>query len=236
MRGRAAWKAQARSGEPVTIKNIESLAVSSLPKWAQGWSTVEIKMYGGFWRALRGVPVAMSERFTVSKGARSVSYFAISMLAVLALAAAGLLLLAGWSTTLKSLLIGGACIAGPALYLLVMLMGERRVLKETGHSVGDATLGLALGVRLGAEIPMADVLSCARLSASAPAGMDTLVVAPFDVPNVLVGLREGAVLDAVRFGYPFTSGKQMLALYVDEPEYFVDAVNAVISRQLPKCA
>lgn len=172
--------------------------------------------------------------FTARTGTHSAAYFAIAVLAVLAFAAAGLVLLAGWSSSLKSLLIGVACIAGPALYLLVMLAGERRLLKETGHGIDGDVLRLALGLRFAADVPVADILSCARLAGSAHA--PACVVSPFEAPNVLLTLRHGAVVDAVRFGYPFKPGKTALALYVDDPDGFVGAVSVAVARQLPKYA
>lgn len=230
-RGRAALKAQ---GGQVTLKTIESVTVSALPQWAQGWSKSEMKIYGGFWRALKRVPLPDDGSFTARTGTHSAAYFAIAVLAVLAFAAAGLVLLAGWSSSLKSLLIGVACIAGPALYLLVMLAGERRLLKETGHGIDGDVLRLALGLRFAADVPVADILSCARLAGSAHA--PACIVSPFEAPNVLLTLRHGAVVDAVRFGYPFKPGKTALALYVDDPDGFVDAVSVAVARQLPKYA
>lgn len=230
-RGRAALKAQ---GGQVSLKSIETATVSAMPQWAQGWSKSEMKIYGGFWRALRRVPLPDDDRFTVQAGARSAAYFAIAVLAILVCAGAGLVLLAGWSSSLKSLLIGVACIAGPALYLLVMLAGERRLLKEAGHSVDADAVRLALGLRFAADVSLADISSCVRLTG--PASILACVVSPFEAPNVLLTLRAGAVVDAVRFGYPFRPGKAALALYVDDPDGFVDAVSAVTARQLPRYA
>lgn len=231
LRGRAALKAQ---GGQVTLKTIETATVSALPQWAQGWSKSEMKIYGGSWRALTRVPLPDDGRFTVGMGARSAAYFAVAVLAVLVCAGAALVLLAGWSSSLKSLLIGVACIAGPALYLLVMLAGERRLLNESGHSVDGDVLRLALGLRFAADVSVADILSCVRLAGSAHA--PACIVSPFEAPNVLVTLRHGAVVDAVRFGYPFKPGKAALALYVDDPDGFVDAVSVAVARQLPKYA
>ena len=61
-------------------------------------------------------------------------------------------------------------------------------------------------------------------------------MSPFEAPNVLLTPRDGAVVDAVRFGYPFRPGKAALALYVDDPDGFVGAVSAVTARQLPRYA
>lgn len=230
-RGRAALKAQ---GGQVTLKSIETATVSALPRWAQGWSKSEMKIYGGFWRALRRVPLPHGDRFTARTGARSAAYFAIAVLAVLGCAVSGLVLLGGWSSSLKSLLIGVACIAGPALYLLVMLAGERRLLNEAGHSLDSDALRLALGLRFEADIPCSDIAACVRLAGPAPA--QARVVSPFEAPNVLLTLRQGAMVEAVRFGYPFKPGNVRLALYVDDPAGFVGALGAAIARQLPKYA
>ena len=230
-RGGAALKAQGDAR--VSIRTIEKATMSAMPAWAQGWSKSEMKAYGGFWRALRGTPLPQDERFTVWRGPRSGPVSAVAALAIAALAAAGLLLLAGWSTSQKSLLIGVACIVGPALYLLVLLAGERRVLKETGHVVSGERLSLAMGMRFTADIAMADVLACAPLAGEAPGAR---VVTPFEAPNVLLTLRAGAVVEALRFGYPFKPGASTLALYVDQPAGFVDAVSATVTRQLSKVA
>lgn len=230
-RGRAALKAQ--GNQPVSIKSIEKATVSALPAWMQGWSRSEIRMYGGVWRALRCVPLAQDQRFTVWKGARSAWVSAITALMVAALAGAALVFLAGWSTSLKSLLAGAVCIAGATLYLLVLLAGERRLLKETGHLVTDASLKLSLGVRFTADIALADVLSCVEL-ASFPAR--AFAVSPFETPNVLLTLRAGAVVGAERFGYAFKPGTPMLALYVDEPARFAGTVSAAVASQLPRYA
>lgn len=233
-RGRAALKAQ--GGERVSIRSIEKATVSAMPVWMQGWSRTEMKFYGGFWRALRGVPMERDQRFSVSRGARSGRASALAALAVASLATVGLVLLTGWSTSLKSLLIGIACTAGPALYLLVMLAGERRLLKETGHAVTGDGLALALGVRFTADIALADLVSCVPISAADAVPGETCVVSPFERPNVLLTLQSGAVVAAERFGYAFKPGTPMLALYVDEPARFAGAVSAAMARQLPKYA
>ncbi|MGZ8316424.1 MAG: hypothetical protein ACXW3B_14805, partial [Telluria sp.] len=127
-------------------------------------------------------------------------------------------------------------IAGPALYLLVMVAGERRVLKETGHVVADDAIALAVSVRFTAGIALADVVSCVPLAAAGAVADDACVVSPFERPNVLLALRSGAETGAERFGYPFKPGTPVLALYVDEPARFADAVGAAIARQLPRYA
>lgn len=230
-RGRAALKAQ--GDERVSIKTIEKATMSAMPAWMQGWSRSEIKIYGGTWRMLRGVALPEDRRFTVWKGGRSALVSAIAAVVVAALAGGALLLLTGWSASLKSLLIGVACIGGSALYLLVLLAGERRLLKEMGHLVTDDGLALGMGLRFTANVDPADVLSCAPLGAS---GAEAFVASPFERPNVLLTLRAGAVVEAERFGYPFKPGTPMLALYVDEPARFIDAVSAAIARQLPRVA
>ncbi|MCC6071680.1 hypothetical protein ACFSQU_19255 [Massilia sp. GCM10020059] len=68
--------------------------------------------------------------------------------------------------------------------------------------------------------------TCAPLAASSA---DAYVVSAFDKPNVLLALRAGAVVEAERFGYAFRPGQAMLALYVDEPARFIDAVGAAIA-------
>lgn len=233
-RGRAALKAQGDAR--VSIKSIERATMSAMPVWMQGWSRTEMKLYGGFWRALRGVPIARGQRFSVCNGAGSAWVCAVAALAVVSLAAIGLVLVAGWSTSLKSLLIGVACIAGPALYLLVMLAGERRLLKETGHALTDDVLALAFGVRFTADIALADVVSCVPLTAAGAVAEGACVVSRFERPNVLLTLRNGAVVGAERFGYAFKPGTPMLALYVDEPARFAGAVGAAVARQLPRYA
>lgn len=230
-RGRAALKAQGDAR--LSIKTIEKATMSALPAWAQGWSKSEMKIYGGFWRALRRLPLPEGQRFTVWRGPRSALVSAAAALAVAALAGAALLILAGWSTSPRSLLIGIACSAGPALYLLVMLAGERRVLKETGHTVGAERLSLALGIRFTADIALTDVLACAP---AAGGTAEACAVTPFETPNVLLTLRAGAVLGAERFGYPFKPGTSTLALYLDQPAGFVDAVSAAVARQLTRVA
>jgi hypothetical protein len=233
-RGRAALKAQGDTR--VSIKSLEKATVSAMPSWIQGWARTEMKLYGGFWRTLRGVPLVQDQRFTVSNGGRSARVSALAAVVVASLAGIGLVLLAGWSTSLKSLLVGVACIAGPALYLLVMVTGERRVLKETGHAVTDDGIALALGVRFTTAIALADVVSCVPLGAADAVADDACVVSPFERPNVLLTLRSGAGTGAERFGYPFKPGTPVLALYVDEPARFADAVGAAIARQLPRYA
>lgn len=230
-RGRAAIKAQ--GDQPVSVRSINNAALSAMPSWMQAWTRSEMKLYGGFWRAVRNVPLARDLRFTVCRGPRSGMIYALAMLAVVSLAAAALVLLAGWITSQKSLWIGVACSAGPALYLLIMLTGERRVLKEAGHAVTEDRLALALGIRFTGAVALADVQACAPLDASSAGA---LVVSPFETPNVLLTLREGGLVGAERFGYAVKPGAATLALYVDEPARFVDAVGAAVSRQLPRYA
>jgi hypothetical protein len=114
------------------------------------------------------------------------------------------LVLHGWPTHL--------IVLGLHVYGFLWLLGDARLMRESGHRLGNA-LEIHLGARKRGLIPYAQIHSARLISDGKRGG-----ITPFDPPNVEVELKAPATLTGY-FGLRRTLST--LRLYVDEPERFV---------------
>ncbi|PWF40363.1 hypothetical protein [Massilia glaciei] len=233
-RGLKLFRAQT-AAEGVTLQGIDKLTTSAMPPWMRSYYTIEKKVYGGFWRALTRKPLAAAPGFTVANGPRGtlVRVGLLLGIAVLLCAPSGFGHLVP-ETRLG--LLAGVLYYGPVLYALVWVIGMRRVLRESAHRVTADAVELDLGVRASATVAAARIVRCGALLVPlaqyrAMHQIDSnqvWTVAPLEKANVLISLDAVAALETVWFGYPKTVNTQHIALYVDEPHAFVDALSALI--------
>jgi hypothetical protein len=233
-RGLKLFRAQT-AAEGVTLKSMDGLTVAAMPAWMRGYYAVEKKVYGGFWRALTRKPLAAAPGFSAVNGPRGPLVRALILLALALLLA----LPFGAPYVLPELrfgLLASLFACAPLLYALVWLVGMRRALRESRHSVSAEALVLDLGIRASAAIPSARIVRCGTLlvpfaqyrSMHQFDASEVWTVSPMETANVLVTLDAVLALDTLWFGYPKQVSTKYIALYVDEPHAFVDALSAVI--------
>ncbi|MES3024401.1 MAG: hypothetical protein V4857_22765 [Pseudomonadota bacterium] len=233
-RGLKLFRAQTAAGG-VTLQSIDKLTASAMQPWMRGYYTIEKKVYGGFWRTLTRKPLAAASGFALADGPRGPLVRAGLLLLISGLlgAPSGLAYL---MPEMRLGLLAGVFYYGPVLYALVWVLGMRRVLRESAHRVTAEAVELDLGIRMVATIPAARIVRCGalllplaqyRAMHRIDAGQ-VWTVAPFERANVLISLDAVVALDTLWFGYPKTVGTQYIALYVDEPHAFVDALSALI--------
>ena len=194
---------------------------------------VEKRLLAAAWRDLMRAPVQRAAEFSVAGGARLARMWNLAALLLMALPAAIMLaaVLAGLGA--RGLLIVGAQVLLVSLYFGALLIGGRRVLRESGHDISLDFLKLDLGLHGSATLPMASVLRAHRADIVAVLAPDDVwMLAPFDVPNVLVELDGLVDIAAQRFGYPSTLRRRYIALYVDEPVHFLAAVAHALPGKL----
>ncbi len=113
------------------------------------------------------------------------------------------------------------------LYGIAWLVGDWRTMRESAHTVGDDALELRLGGRWSATIPYDRIVAvrCETLErdilGSNEKEPDTVMLTPFDAPNVYLELSE-PLLISTYFGFGKRASR--LRLFVDEPTRFVDRV------------
>lgn len=233
-RGAAIVRAKAASG--VSLENVDVLATEMMPAQMRGYWQAEKTIYAAFWRAITLRSVNPSGTFALARGPRGMTIAAgwLLLVAILGPVLTMALLVAmpaswpQWPTE--------AGVALLALYAAIWVIGDRRALREGGHTVGNGALTLRLGVRSQASVAVADIARCAPFG-TASAGPEAQVwqVSPGEVANVLVELHAVMRIDAVWFGYPRALDKRFIALYVDQPDAFIaaldDAIGQVVQRQ-----
>ncbi len=233
---RAVVKVRARTANGVDLASLDRLTVEAMPSWVHGYYAIEKKIYAGCWRALTRRAVPVRAGFGVAGGPNG---RAIALLLLLA-AGAGAAALA-WSVQALALsfwphLLVQGCVAVIGLYAAIWVLGDRRMLAETGHSIAPAALTLELGIRSAAVVALAAIAECrvpvgdfkAHCGAQGMDGSQLWRVAPGEAPNVVLVLRADTLLDTMWFGYPRKLSKRYIALYVDQPQQFARAMEAAL--------
>lgn len=120
-----------------------------------------------------------------------------------------------------------------AIYSLIWLLGDRRLMQRSAHVLDDCTLHLNIAGRLHARIPLADIVRAEAVNDTlsdwckrhgVPLGT-TLCVrpSPFDRPNLALFLDAGTSAQLCQWQLP-RPAPQMLLLYVDEPGQLLAAL------------
>lgn len=118
-----------------------------------------------------------------------------------------------------------AAIVAANLWAIVWLLGDRRKMVRSAHTLCSAALEIHLGDRWRGSIPYAQIDGARRIDRG---DKRALRISPSDPPNVELWLRAPATL-ASYYGIKRSSAR--LQLFVDEPDAFVAAVE---KRRQPK--
>ncbi len=188
----------------------------------------ELKVLGAATRAVFGRAVSESVGFSTT---RTSSYGAVVL---------GLSLATAFEMVALHLGIGHflgegygwlhAAVTMVHLYGALWILGDWRLMKETGHRVEGDRLRVALGQRWRAEVPLEQVASVKTgevepldVMSGQRRPAHVVVVSPMDAPNLTVCLR-GPVSLTTYMG--FTKEATELQLFVDEPHALAKALAA----------
>jgi hypothetical protein len=127
--------------------------------------------------------------------------------------------------------------AGPGfamLYALIWIVGERRSLAQGGHRITGDELILDLGIRGAGTVALASIAACRmpEPGAHASSASDVWTLSPGERPNILIELTGMTTLAVTSFGYPRSVSRSFIALYVDQPDAFAEAVTRAISDRV----
>ena len=214
----------------ITFENIDKLTTASLKPWARGYYMIEKRVYRGAWRTITRKPLAPAGEFPVAGGPRGKMLAIGLLLLVTGCAALGAMTVPALATGFWPRVSACAGVAVIALYVIVWIVGIRRNLKEGGHRITRDELMLDLGIRCSGVVALGSVANCSLLDR----GMDEIAisdvwtVSPGEPVNVLIELMGATEVPITSFGSPRDISKRFIALYVDQPEAFVDAVLVAI--------
>lgn len=228
-RGYANFRTHTESG--INIESIDKLTTASMPPWTRGYYLIEKRAYRGFWRTLTLKPVTRAGEFSLA-GGRSGQ-----------LKAAGLLLLVAAGTVFAALFLptvvtgvwprvfAFAGVGYALLYAVIWIVGERRSLKEGGHRIAHDELILDLGIRCSGAVALDSIASCSlhEPGMARIANADVWMVSPGESPNVQIQLFRTTELAITSFGSPREISMRFIALYVDQPAQFVEAMSEAIA-------
>lgn len=124
------------------------------------------------------------------------------------------------------------------MYSMVWLLGDRYWVKNSCHVLAEDALHLKLGSRSSGVIPYAAICSCERFAADdkQPSWQKfdypekSVVITPFDKPNLLIKLRANAQVQINHFQLQ-KHDVQQIYLYVDEPGQLTMALQTCLTRQ-----
>lgn len=175
----------------------------------------ELAIGAAAWRALRRRPIVHAGgTFTTTRTSRAgMLVTAVIVMSLFELPVLHLLLH-------HARFAAHAALAFVHLYGIAWLLGDLRLMRESGHRVDGDTLVLALGARWRGEIPRAQIVEARRLDGG-PAPRGALRLCPADTPNVALRLRAPVTLTGL-FGLRRTSAH--LALFVDDADAFLAAL------------
>jgi hypothetical protein len=223
-RGHANFRAHTATG--INLQNFDKLTAASVPSWSRGYYQIEKAAYRGAWRTVTRKPLAPAGEFSVAGGAAGKRRAAGLLLLVLACAGLGAVCLPGLVTAFWPRVFAFVGAGYAALYAAIWIVGARCSLKEGGHRISGDVLLLDLGIRCSGQVALASIAACGVIApgAQAMAAGDVWTVSPGERPNVLVTLHGATALAITSFGSPRDVSKRFIALYVDRPAAFADAV------------
>lgn len=228
-RGYATLRAHTESG--VNLETLDKLTTASMQPWMRGFYLVEKRAYRGFWHAITQKPVTPAGEFSVAGGPKG-RMLAVALLALVAIGAAvAAAYLPGLVTAFWPRVFAFAGAGYAALYAAVWIVGERRSLKEGGHRIAHDSLILDRGIRCSGAIALDSIAGChvPKRGQRRKAASDAWTVAPGAPANVLIELNGMTPLAITAFGSPRDISTMFVALYVDRPASFADAVCGAIA-------
>jgi hypothetical protein len=116
-----------------------------------------------------------------------------------------------------------AAILAVNIWAIVWFLGDRRAMVRSAHALGDDALAIHLGNRWRGSIAYAQIAGVRRIDRRDPAA---LRISPSDTPNVELTLRAPATLTSY---YGIKRSSARLQLFVDEPDAFVAAIDAIVT-------
>lgn len=124
------------------------------------------------------------------------------------------------------------------MYSMVWLLGDRYWVKNSCHVLTADALHLQLGSRSSGVIPYVAICSCEKFAADdkQPSWKkfdypkNSVVITPFDKPNLLIRLHANAQVQLNHFQLQKTDVQQIY-LYVDEPGQLVMALQTCLATQ-----
>jgi hypothetical protein len=235
-RGYANVRTHTQSG--VNIKTLDQLTTASMPPWSRGFYQMEKLAYRGAWRTVTARPLLPAGEFSVAGGPHSAVVWMAALMLVPILAGVAVTLLPVWISGFwpRLLWFGGAGFA--LLYAEIWIFGWRRRLKEGGHRVDHRQLMLDAGMRGSGTLALGDIARCSVLGGGVDqvAGAQVWTISPGERPNVLIDLNGETSLAITAFGSPRDISTRRIALYVDQPAAFVDAVVRALAARTHSAA
>ena len=120
-----------------------------------------------------------------------------------------------------------------AIYSLIWLLGDRRLMQRSAHVLDDSALHLTIAGRLRAHIPLADIVRAEAVNDSVPDWCKRQVVplsaalcvrpSPFDRPNLALFLNPGTSAELIQWQLQ-RPAPRILLLHVDEPGQLLAAL------------
>ena len=122
-------------------------------------------------------------------------------------------------------------VALSSIYTLVWLLGDRWRVRDGYHVLTDTYLDLQVGARASARIPLDAIEDAAPLRepvaqwrrAHPFRDKEAVTITPFDKPNLVLRLRQGADCTITHHGLERT-GVRHVFLYLDRPEHLTAAL------------
>ncbi len=236
-RGYANFRAHTQSG--VNIDSLDQLTTASMPPWSRGFYQMEKLAYRGAWRTVSARPLVPAGEFSVAGGPHSNLVWMAGLMLVAMLAAVVVTLLPLWISGFWPRVLWFAGAGFALLYAEIWLLGWRRRLKEGGHRIARDQLILDAGMRGSGAVALRDIARCSVLGGGVDQVADAQVwtISPGERPNVLIELTGETALAVTAFGSAREISKRRIALYVDQPAAFVEAVvRALAARSFSAAA
>lgn len=122
-------------------------------------------------------------------------------------------------------------------YSIILLLGDRYLLKSSHHLVGSDEIHLRVGARFFAQIPKAAVKQAALINSTKELseakskwlqrnGFDpeeTVIGTPIDTPNVALIIEHSASVKIEKYCVP-RHGVRNVLIYVDDPAAFIQSI------------
>lgn len=227
-RGYVNFRAHTATG--VNLENMDALTAATMPPWSRGYYRIEKRVYRDSWRTITRKPLEPAGEFSVAGGPNGKRRAPALLLLVVASAVLGAAYLPSLVTTFWPRLFAFAGIGYAALYGAIWIVGERRSLKEGGHRITGDALVLDLGIRCSGAVALDSIAACAAIEPGAAAvrASDVWTVSAGERVNVLITLNSATALSITSLGSPRQISKRCIALYVDQPRAFADALTHAV--------
>lgn len=133
---------------------------------------------------------------------------------------------------------------GSVIYSVILLLGDRHLIRYTQHIVGQSALYLRVGARFKADIPWHAVKEVSKFKSSKELKesrntwllrngfkpSETITCTPIDGPNIVLSLDPLIPINVEKFKIARYNVHHIL-LFVDDPTAFIQAVQKQTARQ-----